>query len=223
MNGKMRFLNLKSLKKRTWRCHVFYLNYGEVRKRRFSSKRFFVSPMKLLLFFHSRQIVIHLFLARKALFHFFYSQLPQSFDQNTKQDTTPCSRVSGENKENNSLQSHISLKNVFGACSNQAQQKSNSRTAIFDVERKAKQKVILICLTPRDYQLQFIVSCLRPIKLSTLFSHELLAFISVSRHFWSHHPNKAFLFLKGLSAKKLNLVIGILFPLRKKYISGLLE
>ena len=146
-----------------------------------------------------------------------------------KQDTTPWSRVSGENKENNNLQSHLSLslffylKNVFGACSNQAQQKSNSRTAIFDVERKAKQKVILICLTPRDYHLQFIVSCLRPIKLSTLFSHELLAFISVSRHFWSHHPNKAYLFLKGLSAKKLNLVIGILFPLRKKYISGLLE
>ena len=145
-----------------------------------------------------------------------------------KQDTTSWSRVSGENKENNSLQSHLSLslfylKNVFGACSNQAQQKSNSRTAIFDVERKAKQKVILICLTPRDYHLQFIVSCLRPIKLSTLFSHELLAFISVSRHFWSHHPNKACLFLKGLSAKKLNLVIGILFPLRKKYISGLLE
>ena len=83
-----------------------------------------------------------------------------------------------------------------------------------------KQKVILIYLTPRDYQLQFIVSCLRPIKLSTLFSHELLAFISVSRHFWSYHSNKACLFLKGLPAKKLNLVIVILFPLRKKYISG---
>ena len=78
----------------------------------------------------------------------------------------------------------------------------------------------LISLTPRDYQLQFLVSSLRPIKLSTLFSHELLAFISVSRHFWSHHPNKACLFLKGLPAKKLNLVIVILFPLRKKYISG---
>ena len=84
----------------------------------------------------------------------------------------------------------------------------------------AKQKVILISLTLKDYHLQFIVSFLRLIKLSTLFSHELLAFISVSRYFWSHHPNKACLFLKGLPAKKLNLVIVILFPLRKKYISG---
>ena len=90
------------------------------------------------------------------------------------------------------------------------------RFKVFTTTLWAKQKVILISVTPRDYQLQFIVSCLRPIKLSTLFSHELLAFISVSRHFWSHHPNKAYLFLKGLSAKKLNLVIVILFPLRKK-------
>ena len=90
------------------------------------------------------------------------------------------------------------------------------RFNVFSTTLWAKQKVILICLTPRDYQLRFIVSCLRPIKLSTLFSHELLAFISVSRHFWSHHPNKVCLFLKGLPAKKPNLVIVILFPLRKK-------
>ena len=84
-----------------------------------------------------------------------------------------------------------------------------------------KQKVIWIYLTPKNYQLRFIVSCLRPIKLSTLFLHDRHAFISVSRHFWSHHPNKAYLFLKGLPAKKKkNLVIVILFPLRKKYISG---
>ena len=94
------------------------------------------------------------------------------------------------------------------------------RFNVFSMILWAKQKVILISLTPRDYQLQFIVSCLRPIKLSTLFSHELLTFISVSRHFPSHHPNKACLFLKGLPAKKLNLVIVILFPLQKKYISG---
>ena len=92
------------------------------------------------------------------------------------------------------------------------------RFNVFSATLWAKQKVILISLTPRDYHLQFIVSW--PIKLSTLFSHELLAFISVSRHFWSHHPNKAYLFLKGLPAKKINLVIVILFPLRKKYISG---
>ena len=94
------------------------------------------------------------------------------------------------------------------------------RFDVFSTTLWAKQKVIFVYLTPRDYQLQFIVSCLRPIKLSTLFPHKLLAFISVFRHFWSHHPNKACLFLKGLPAKKLNLVIVILFPLRKKYISG---
>ena len=92
------------------------------------------------------------------------------------------------------------------------------RFKVFTTTLWAKQKVILISVTPRDYQLQFIVSCLRPIKLSTLFSHELLAFISVSRHFWSHHPNKACLFLKGLPAKKPNLVIVILFPLRKNFV-----
>ena len=52
-------------------------------------------------------------------------------------------------------------------------------------------------------------------KLSTLFSRELLPFIFVSRHFWFHHPNKAYLFLKGLSAKKLNLVIVILSRFEK--------
>ena len=63
----------------------------------------------------------------------------------------------------------------------------------------AKQKVILIHLRPRDDQLQLIVCNLRPIKLSTLFSHELLTFIFVSRHFRSHHPNKACLFLKRIA------------------------
>ena len=95
------------------------------------------------------------------------------------------------------------------------------RFNVFSATLGEKQKVIWIYLTPRGFQLQFIVSCLRPIKLSTLFPHDLHVFISVSRHFWSHHPNKAYLFLKGLPAKKKkNLVIVILFPLRKKYISG---
>ena len=84
---------------------------------------------------------------KESVISVFYSRLPQSFDQNTKQDNTLCSRVSSKNKENISLQSHLSLslslsfysKNVFGACSNQAQQKLNSRTAIFDVERNALQ------------------------------------------------------------------------------------
>ena len=95
-------------KKRTWRCHVFYLNYGEVRKRRFSSKRFFVSPMKLTFFSLSSDCHSSLS-CKESVISVFYSRLPQSFDQNMKQDTTPWSRVSGENKENNSLQSHLSL------------------------------------------------------------------------------------------------------------------
>ena len=104
---------------------------------------------------------------------------------------------------------------MFSAPAQIRRQKHNSRTAIFDVEREALQcffndtmgetESLLISLTPRDYQLQFIVSSLRQIKLSTLFSHELLAFISVCRHFWSHHPNKGCLLLEGLPAKKLNL------------------
>ena len=44
----------------------FYLNYGTWSCFRFS-KRFLVLPMKVLLFFHSCQIVIHLCFAEKAL------------------------------------------------------------------------------------------------------------------------------------------------------------
>ena len=171
------------------------------------SKRFLVSPMKLLLFFSLLSDCHSSLFCKESVISVFYSRLPQSFDQNTKQDTTLCSRVSSKNKENISLQSHLSLslyfylKNVFGACSNQAQQKLNSRQRflmwkekrfnVFSTTLWAKQNVSFIYLIPRDYQLQFIVSCLRPIKLSTLFSRELRAFISVSLHFWSHQPNKA--------------------------------
>ena len=97
--------------------------------------------------------------------------------------------------------------------------RKEKRFNVFSVTLWEKQKVIWIYLTPKNYQLRFIVSCLRPIKLSTLFSHDLHAFISVSRHFWSHHPNRAYLFFKGLPAKKINLVIVVLFLRRKKYIS----
>ena len=176
-------------------------------------------------------------ISKESVISVFYSRLSQSFDQNTKQDKTLCLRVSSKNKENIILQSHLSLslslfiQKMFSAPAQIRRNRNwiqgqwflmwkEKRFNVFSATLWAKQKVILISLTPRDYQLQFIVSCLRPIKLSTLFSHELLAFISVSRHFWSHHPNKACLFLKGLPAKKLNLVIVILFPLRKKYISG---
>ena len=59
-------------KKRTWKCHDFYLNHGEVRKQsslvlRFLNQ-FFVSAIRLLIFFPSCQIVIHLCFAGNALF-----------------------------------------------------------------------------------------------------------------------------------------------------------
>ena len=173
--------------------------------------------MKLLPYFSLLLDCHSSLFCKESVILVFYSRLPQSYDQNTKLDKTLCSRVSSKNKENINLQSHISLyffylKNVLGA--QIKRQKQNSRTAIFDVEREALQfffndtmgetESLLISLTPRDYQLQFIVSFLRPIKLSTLFSHELLAFISVCRHFWSH-PNEGCLLLEGLPAKKLNL------------------
>ena len=89
------------------------------------SKRFFVSPMKLLPYF-SLLSDCHLSLfCKESVILVFYSLLRQSYDQNTKLDKTLCSRVSGKNKENINLQSHLSLyffylKNVLGACSNQA-------------------------------------------------------------------------------------------------------
>ena len=59
-------------KKRIWRCHVFYLNYGEVGKRRSSILEFLNDSLfhrwSCYLIFHSCQIVIHLCFARKAFF-----------------------------------------------------------------------------------------------------------------------------------------------------------
>ena len=91
------------------------------------SKRFLVSPMKLLPFSLLSDCHSSLF-CKESIISVFNSRLPQSFDQSTKEDKTLCSRVSSKNKENISLQSHLSLsffylKNVFGARSNQAQQK----------------------------------------------------------------------------------------------------
>ena len=184
------------------------------------SKRFFVSPMKLLPYFSLLSDCHSSLFCKESVILVFYSRLPQSYDQNTILDKTLCSRVSGKSKENMSLQSHISFSIfLFKKCSQRLLKSGNRnriqgerflmwkemRFNVFSTILWAKQKVILISLTPRDYQLQFIVSSLRPIKLSTLFSHELLAFISVCRHFWSHHPNKGCLLLKGLPAKKLNL------------------
>ena len=199
----------------------FYLNYGELRKRRSSVLGFLNDSL-----FHRLSCYLFWLLSdchsslffKESVISVFYSRLPQSFDQNTKQDKTLCSRVSSKNKENISLQSHLSLslslfiQKMFSAPAQIRRNRNwiqgqrflmwkEMRFNVFSTTLWAKQKVILICLTPRDYHLQFIVSCLRPIKLSTLFSRELRAFISVSLHFWSHQPNKAWLFLKWLPAK----------------------
>ena len=72
------------------------------------SKRFLVSPTKLLPFSLLSDCHSSLF-CKESVISVFYSRLPQSFDQNTKQDKTLCSRVSSKNKENISLQSHLSL------------------------------------------------------------------------------------------------------------------
>ena len=112
MIEKIRFLNLKSFKKRTWRCRGFYLNYGEVRKRRSSVLGFLNDSL-----FHRLSCYLFWLLSdchsslffKESVISVFYSRLPQSFDQNTKQDNTLCSRVNSYNKENISLQSHLSL------------------------------------------------------------------------------------------------------------------
>ena len=202
-------------------CFLFKLR-GSWKATQFSfrvSKRFFVSPMKLLPFFSLLSDCHSSLFCKEIVILVFYSRLPQSYDQNTKLDKTLCSRVSSKSKENINLQSHLSLYFfLFKKCSRRLKSGDRNRIQgqrflmwkekrfnVFSTILWARQKVILISLTPRDYQLQFLVSSLRPIKLSTLFSHELLAFISVCRHFWSHHPNKGCLLLKGLPAKKLNL------------------
>ena len=158
------------------------------------SKRFFVSPMKLLPYFSLLSDCHSSLFCKESVILVFYSRLPQSYDQNTKLDKTLCSRVSSKSKENINLQSHLSvyffyLKNVLGACSNQATETDFKDSDFWCGKRSASmffQRYYgrnRISLTPRDYQLQFIISSLRPIKFSTLFSHELLAFISVCRHF----------------------------------------
>ena len=89
------------------------------------SKRFFVSPMKLLPYFSLLSDCHSSLFCKESVILVFYSRLPQSYDQNTKLDKTLYSRVSSKSKENINLQSHLSLyffylKNVLGACSNQA-------------------------------------------------------------------------------------------------------
>ena len=176
--------------------------------------------MKLLPYFSLLSDCHSSLFCKESVILVFYSRLPQSYDQNTKLDKTLCSRVSSKIKENINLQSHLSLDFfLFKKCSRRLLKSGDrnrfqgqrflvwkdKRFNVFSTILWAKQKVILISLTSRDYQLQYLVSSLRPIKLSTLFSLELLAFIYVCCHFWSHHQNKGCLLLKGLPAKKLNL------------------
>ena len=136
-----------------------------------------MSAIKLLIFVHSCQIVIHLCYAWKALFQF----LNLGF-----------------------LSHSIRIRNrIHFLVQIWRNKKSNPRTAIVDVERKALQCCSKHAMGETESHIdtsktKLIVSNLRPIKLSTLFSHELLTFIFVSRHFRSHHPNKACLFLKRI-------------------------
>ena len=177
--------------------------------------------MKLLPFFSLLSDCHSSLFCKESVILVFYSRLPQSYDQNTKLDKTLCSRVGSEKKRKYqfTFPSFSPFFFLFKKCSRRLLKSGDrnrfqgqrflvwkdKRFNVFSTILWAKQKVILISLTSRDYQLQFLVSSLRPIKLSTLFSHELLAFISVCCHFWSHHPNKGCLLLKGLPAKKLNL------------------
>ena len=145
-------------------------------------KRFFVSAIKLLIFVHSCQIVIHLCFAWKALFQF----LNLGFLSHSIRIRNRIHFLVQKWRNKNQIQEQRLL------------MWKEKRYNVVQSTQWAKQKVILIQLRPRDDQLQLIVSNLRPIKFSTLFSHELLTFICVSRHFRSHHPNKACLFLKRI-------------------------
>ena len=62
------------------------------------SKRFFVSPMKLLPFFSLLSDCHSSLFCKESVILVFYSRLPQSYDQNTKLDKTLCSRVGSEKK-----------------------------------------------------------------------------------------------------------------------------
>ena len=84
----------------SWKATQFYFRV---------SKRFFVSPMKLLPYFSLLSDCHSSLFCKESVISVFYSRLPQFFDQHTKQDNTLCSRVSSKNKENISLQSHLSL------------------------------------------------------------------------------------------------------------------
>ena len=93
------------------------------------------------------------------------------------------------------------------------------RFNVFSATLWAKQKVTLICLTPRDYHLQFIVSCLRLIKLSTLSSHELLAFIFFFSPLLVSSPKQSVFIFERVTSKKTKFSNSYSFPTSKN-ISG---
>ena len=108
----------------SWKATQFYFRV---------SKRFFVSPMKLLPYFSLLSDCHSSLFCKEIVILVFYSRLPQSYDQNTKLHKTLCSRVSGKNKENINLQSHLSLDFffLFKKCSRRLL-KSGDRNRIAD-------------------------------------------------------------------------------------------
>ena len=101
----------------SWKATQFYFRV---------SKRFFVSPMKLLPYFSLLSDCHSSLFCKESVILVFYSRLPQSYDQNTKLDKTLCSRVGSEKKRKYQFTFpsfspfFFYLKNVLGACSNQA-------------------------------------------------------------------------------------------------------
>ena len=107
----------------SWKATQFYFRV---------SKRFFVSPMKLLPYFSLLSDCHSSLFCKESVILVFYSRLPQSYDQNTKLDKTLCSRVSSKIKENINLQSHLSLDFfLFKKCSRRLL-KSGDRNRIAD-------------------------------------------------------------------------------------------
>ena len=73
----------------SWKATQFYFRV---------SKRFFVSPMKLLPYFSLLSDCHSSLFCKESVILVFYSRLPQSYDQNTKLDKTLCSRVGSKKK-----------------------------------------------------------------------------------------------------------------------------
>ena len=120
---------------RRTKMQCFECNYGEVGKRRscvlgFPNDFVFVRPIMLLLFFTISHCHSFLF-CKERVNSVSYSRLLQSHNKDTEQDTIPCSGVSSKNKEKNKL-TFLFLFFFSVVTLNQAQQKSNLRSANLD-------------------------------------------------------------------------------------------